>query len=270
MLRSYEGTVAVVTGAASGLGRALAQELTARKCHLALIDVDAAGLAKTAEELSCPGITITSHCADVSVDHAMEQVAAAVQRAHGAAHLLVNNAAISASAGFASTSAEAFERIIRVNFFGVVHGCRAFLPLLEKSGQAQILNVASCFAWVGYPGKTAYASSKGAIRAFSESLRLELTARGIGVTILYPGPLATAIVRHGMADSEERRAREEQFLVRRGKNVDRVARRCLDKLVGNPARIVMSLDYRLLDALARCSEPLASRIVAWAARRAGF
>lgn len=270
MLRSYEGRVAVVAGAASGLGRALAEELAARKCHLALIDIDAAGLAKTAEELGRLGITITSHCADVSGDHAMERVATAVQRAHGAAHLLINNAAISASASFANTSAEAFERIIRVNFFGVVHGCRAFLPLLEKSGQAQILNVASCFAWVGYPGKTAYASSKGAIRSFSESLRLELAARGVGVTILYPGPLATAIIRNGIADSEERRAREEQFLVRRGRNVDSVACRCLDKLLGNPGRIVMSLGYRLLDALVRCSPPIASRIVGWGARRAGF
>ena len=157
-----------------------------------------------------------------------------------------------------------------MNFFGVVHCCRAFLPLLEKSGQGQILNVASCFAWVGYPGNTAYASSKGANRAFSESLRLELADRGVGVTILYPGPLATAIVRNGIADSEEGRAREEPFFVRRGRNVNRVACRCLDKLPGNPNRIVMSLDYRLLDALVRCSAPLASRIVGWTARRAGF
>src|SRR5690348_1221310 len=112
MLRSYKGRVAVVTGAARGLGRAFAQALAARQCHLALVDIDAPELTKTAEQLSRPGITISSHCADVGSGQAMEEVALAVQRAHGTAHLLINNAAISASSGFTGMNAEAFERII--------------------------------------------------------------------------------------------------------------------------------------------------------------
>lgn len=100
----------------------------------------------------------------------------------------------------------------------VARGCRVFLPqLLETRGQ--ILNVSSCFAWVGYPRKTAYAASKGAMRAFSQCLRMELAGSGVAVTELYPGPLATAIVRRGGVDSEEMRAREEAFLARRGATV---------------------------------------------------
>jgi NAD(P)-dependent dehydrogenase (short-subunit alcohol dehydrogenase family) len=262
--------VAVVTGAASGLGRALAGELVSRQCHLALLDVDVSSLQTATQELGGAGIKLTQHCVDVACEEAMKDAAADISRAHGAVHLLINNAAVSASAAFDATTSEAFERILRVNFFGVVHGCRAFLPLLQKHGEGQILNVSSCFAWLGYPRKTAYATSKAAIRGFSESLRLELADREVGVTLLYPGPLSTSLVRSGIAESEEGRAREEDFLRRRGARVDRVARCCLDRLLDNPARIVMSLDYRMMDAMARLSPGLANRVMGWGARRARF
>jgi len=142
--------------------------------------------------------------------------------------------------------------------------------LLQKHAEGQILNVASCFAWLGYPGKTAYASSKGALRAFSESLRLDLAKTGVGVTLLYPGPLQTFLVHRGMSDSEERRKREEQFLMRRGLPPQRVARQCLEKLLTNPSRIVIGLDYRLLDVLARLSPRLADRAIQFGATRVGF
>jgi NAD(P)-dependent dehydrogenase (short-subunit alcohol dehydrogenase family) len=270
MLRAYKARVAVVTGAARGLGRALAEELAVRECNLALVDVDSPALTKTAQDLNRAGVRITHHYADVASEEAIGRVVAEVLAAHGEAHLLINNAAVSASASFAHTSAEVFERIIRVNFLGVVLGCRAFLPLLQRQAEGQILNVASCFAWMGYPGKTAYSSSKGAVRVFSESLRLELADCGIGVTVLYPGPLSTSLVRDGYSDSEERRTREDQFLVRRGKRMERVVKRCLDELLGNPDRIVTSIDYRLMDALVRLSPRLASRAMGFVAARTEF
>jgi len=185
-------------------------------------------------------------------------------------HLVINNAAVSATCSFTDTRPADFEWIMRVNFLGVVYGCRIFLPYLLERGEGQIVNVASCFAWLGYPGKTAYASSKAAVRAFSESLRLELANRGIGVTLLYPGPLQTGLVRSGICDSESRREREEKFLKRRGLRVERVARQCFDDLLSNPGRIVIGLDYRLMDLLARFSPRLASRAMAIAAARAAF
>ena len=116
--------MAVVTGAARGLGRALAEELAVRECNLALVDVDSSELTKTAQELNRAGVRITHHCADVASPEAMGRIAAEVLAAHGAVHLLINNAAVSASASFAETSADVFERIIRVNF----PGCRPWLP----------------------------------------------------------------------------------------------------------------------------------------------
>jgi short-subunit dehydrogenase len=145
-----------------------------------------------------------------------------------------------------------------------------FLPLLQERSQGQILNVSSCFAWLGYPRKTAYASSKGALRAFSESLRCETGESGVGVTVLYPGPLHTSLVRSGISESAEQRDREERFLLNRGIPLERVARLSLDRLVTNPARIVIGVDYRLLDALSRVSPALAARVMRFASQRAGF
>ena len=270
MISAYRDRVAVVTGAANGLGRALAKELAARRCHLALIDTDGSALAKVSEELARTEVVVTHHCVDVGSEQAIQRVAAEIESTHRTVHLVINNAAVSASASFANTGATEFERILRVNFFGAVYGCRAFLPFLQSHAQGQILNVGSCFAWLGYRGKTAYSSSKGALRAFSESLRLDLAGSGVGVTVLYPGPLNTSLVCDGISDCEQRKKREEQFLKTRGLPVERVVRCCLDQLLGNPARIVIGFDYHLLDMLARLSPRLAGRVMAFAARRTGF
>ena len=270
VLREYSERVAVITGAANGLGRALARELAARKCRLALVDIDSSALLEVREALAQPGLAVTHHHADVGSEQALQRAAVEIASAHGNVHLVINNAAISASAGFNNTSAAEFVRIIRVNFFGTVYGCRTFLPFLQKHTEGHFLNVASSFAWMGYPGKTAYASSKGALRSFSESLRLELAGSGIGVTLLYPGPLNTQLVRSGISDSVQRRQLEAAFLTRRGLPTERAARRCLDELLTNPGRIAVGLDYRLLDMLARLSPRLAGWAMGFASARAGF
>jgi len=270
MLNQYSGRVAVITGAANGLGRALATELAGRKCHLALVDIDDVGLERVREKLVPSGVKVTVHCADVGSEPAMRAAADEIERSHANVHLVINNAAVSASVPFAAMAGAEFERVLRVSFYGVVYGCRAFLPFLLKHARGQILNVASCFAWLGYPNKTAYAASKGAVRSFSESLRLELAESGVGVTLLYPGPLNTALVRNGICDSESRRNREQQFLITRGLPLERVARRCLDRLLANPSRIVLGRDYLLLDAMARLSPRMGARAMALVAARAGF
>ena len=270
MVRQYDGKVAIITGAASGLGRALAKELAGRRCHLALVDIDAPRLAETKQELSRPGIVVSAHCSDVGLEQDLERAAAEIEGMHGTVHLLINNAAVSASASFLNTSSGHFDHVMRVNFCGVVYCCRIFLPLLLRHGEGQILNISSCFAWVGYPRKTAYASSKAAIRAFSESLRWEIADYGVGVTVLYPGPLNTSIVRNGFSDSADSQEREQEFLRSRGLPLGAVAKRSLDRLRTNPSRIVIGADYRLMDLLGRLSPGLASRVTQFTSRRFGF
>jgi NAD(P)-dependent dehydrogenase (short-subunit alcohol dehydrogenase family) len=131
MVCNYQGRVAVITGAGRGLGRALSKELAARNCNLALVDLDSSALANTKKELTRPGIVVTDHCADVSSEQSLELVATDVKNVHGAQHLLINNAGVSASASFQNTGATEFERIMWVNFLGVMYGCRVFLPLLQ-------------------------------------------------------------------------------------------------------------------------------------------
>jgi short-subunit dehydrogenase len=270
VLRDYSGKVAVVTGAASGLGRAFAHELASRHCNLALIDVDSQRLATVGKALENSAAVVTQHCVDVASYSAMESVASAVVRHHQGVHFLINNAGVSVSSQFLSTDRVAFERVLAVNYLGMVYGCRLFLPLLQRQAEAQILNVSSCFAWVGYPGKTAYAASKAAVRAFSECLRLELADTTVGVTVLYPGVVRTNLVRSGACDSPEKHHREGAFLQSRGAAPERVVKRCLDAVKRNPHQIVIGRDYHLLDALARLSPALAAKLIHAAARRQAF
>jgi NAD(P)-dependent dehydrogenase (short-subunit alcohol dehydrogenase family) len=267
--RSYKDREAVVTGAASSPGRALAVELAARGAHLALLDMDSAVLSELPPRLAGTGVRVSCHAVDVACEAQVAAAAGGVATTHGAVQLLVNNAGISSSRYFERTTPEDFEEIVKVNFLGAVYACRAFLPLL-KSSYGQVLNVARSFAWHGYAGKTAYASSKGALWAFRECLRLEPASGGVGVTVLYSGPMHTGIVRRGGAESQEHRTREGDFLERAGIPVEKVARAALNRLLNNPGRIVVGWRYRMLDLMARFSPGLTERAAAAGARLLRF
>jgi NAD(P)-dependent dehydrogenase (short-subunit alcohol dehydrogenase family) len=218
-LLKLEGRTAVVTGAASGIGRAIATSLAKRGCHLALADVDDDGLQGTAAEIAAGGVRVSRHHLDVADAAAVAAFPSRVTGEHAGVDILVNNAGVALGGTFEQTAEADFEWLFAINFWGVVRMTRAFLPLLHKSEEARIVNISSVFGLIAPPGQTAYAASKFAVRGFSESLRHELARTNIGVTVVHPGGIATAIsknarVARSIPEDEvaERRERAKAFL----------------------------------------------------------
>jgi NAD(P)-dependent dehydrogenase (short-subunit alcohol dehydrogenase family) len=217
---NLKGRTAVVTGAAGGIGRAIAVSLARRGCHLALADIDEAALAHTAAEISAnkvPGkaqdtIRISRHHLDVSDRAAVAALPAQVAAEHGGADILVNNAGVALGGTFSEVAESDFDWLFGINFWGVVQMTRAFLPLLHKSEEARLVNMSSLFGLIAPPGQTAYCASKFAVRGFSESLRHELAGTRIGVTVVHPGGVATSIAKNarqpgGMSEADVEKQR---------------------------------------------------------------
>ena len=192
---ALRGGVAVITGAASGIGAALAVELARRGMHLALVDLNAAGLETTATQARAAGVTVSTHAMDIADHAAVAALPAAVLARHGRVTVLVNNAGVALGGLFSQIEAADFDWLMAINFGATVRLTRAFLPVLEREAAAQVVNVSSIFGIIAPPAQTAYAASKFAVRGFSESLRHELEMNGspVGVTIVHPGGVRTAI-----------------------------------------------------------------------------
>jgi NAD(P)-dependent dehydrogenase (short-subunit alcohol dehydrogenase family) len=211
-----KGRTAVVTGAAGGIGRAIAVSLARRGCHLAVADIDDAALAHTAAAISDnqtqDGVRMSRHYLDVADRAAVAALPAQVAAAHGGVDVLVNNAGVALGGTFLEGAESDFDWLFGINFWGVVQMTRAFLPLLQKSEEARLVNMSSLFGLIAPPGQTAYCASKFAVRGFSESLRHELAETRIGVTVVHPGGVATSIAKNarlpaGMSEAEVARQR---------------------------------------------------------------
>jgi NAD(P)-dependent dehydrogenase (short-subunit alcohol dehydrogenase family) len=190
------GKTAIITGAASGIGRAIACSLARRGCHLALADLNEAGLAETASLAVAQGLRITCHRLDVADKLAVAAFPAVVSAAHPGVDILVNNAGVALGGSFDEVSEADFEWLFDINFWGVVRMTRAFMPILKASQGAQIVNISSLFGLIAPPGQTAYSASKFAVRGFSMALRHELAGTNIGVTTVHPGGVATSIAKN--------------------------------------------------------------------------
>ena len=202
-MNTLQGRVAAITGAASGIGRELAYALTQKGCHVALADVDEAGLQETAQQVQTLGGHASVHRVDVSDEAQVQAFADATLKTHGAVHLLFNNAGVTYSGTFLEHDRAQWDRILGTNLMGVIYGCRAFLPHLLAADEAHIINISSIFGIIGVPGQSAYCTSKFAVRGFSESLWIELSQSQVGVTVVHPGGIATGIAANsGYANPE--------------------------------------------------------------------
>jgi NAD(P)-dependent dehydrogenase (short-subunit alcohol dehydrogenase family) len=190
------GKTAVVTGAAGGIGRAVSCSLARRGCHLALADVNEAGLAETAALAGTQGLRVTTHRLDVADRQAIAAFPDVVSASHPGVDILVNNAGVAVGGAFDQVAEADFDWLFDINFWGVVRMTRAFMPLLRASQGAQLVNISSLFGLIAPPGQTAYCASKFAVRGFSESLRHDLEGSHIGVTTVHPGGIATSIAKN--------------------------------------------------------------------------
>jgi NAD(P)-dependent dehydrogenase (short-subunit alcohol dehydrogenase family) len=216
---SLKGRTAVITGAAGGIGRGIALALGQRGCHLALVDVNREALDEVGGELMRLGVRVSLHHADIAQAAEITALPEAVRDIHGGADLVFNNAGVALAGQFEQVAEQDFEWLLSINLLGVVRMSRAFLPLLKAAPEGRLVNVSSLFGLIAPPGQTAYATSKFAVNGFSQALRHELVGSSVGVTIVYPGGVATGIARHargqeGLTDAQaaERRARLERLL----------------------------------------------------------
>src|SRR5262245_19093223 len=250
-MRRLENRVAVVTGAGSGIGRATSLELAQAGCELALVDLKPEPLAETSAAIERLGRRATEHVVDVSDKAQMHALVNEITREHGAVHVLVNNAGVAVTATFEEHSLEDFEWVIGINFWGVVYGCKFFLPVMREADEAHIVNISSVFGFVGMPLNSSYCASKFAVRGFSEALRAELTGSQVGVTSVHPGGVATNIVRdsrvaekgfEGLHASSVRRFKSMLPPEQAGRAIVRGIRR-------NAARVLITREAYLIDAL---------------------
>jgi short-subunit dehydrogenase len=252
-----DGRTAVVTGAACGIGRAIAVSLARRACNVALADIDEVGMAETAELVRGNGVHVSRHRLDVGDRVAVAEFPEIVADEHSGVDVLVNNAGVAVGGTFEQVADEDFEWLFEINFWGVVRMTRAFLPMLRASEDARVVNISSAYGLVAPPEQAAYAASKFAVRGFSEALRHELAHSGIGVSVVHPGGIATSIaekarVPAGVTEEEiERRRAKYRKLLRlppeiAGEAIVRgIERRQSRILVGSDAKVI-SLIARLL------------------------
>ncbi|MGI9602361.1 MAG: SDR family NAD(P)-dependent oxidoreductase [Acidimicrobiales bacterium] len=272
----FAGRVAAITGAGSGIGRALSVELARRGCHIALSDVDEAGLTETRARAEKAGsVTITDHLVDVADREAVERWADTVVAEHGSVNLIINNAGVALTASVESTSYDNLRWLMDINFFGVVHGTKAFLPHLKATGDGHVVNISSVFGLVGIPSQSAYNAAKFAVRGFTEALRLELDAEdcGVSATTIHPGGIKTNIVQNGRWEDDDevsgaqRDEAASQFEQAARTSPERAAVQILRAVEKNKRRAMIGADAHVFDLGARLPPWAYQRIIGRIGRR---
>jgi short-subunit dehydrogenase len=258
-MTAIRGAAAAVTGAASGIGRALALELAARGCDLALADRDEAGLRTLAAEIGrAHPQKVTVHRVEVSDPDQIASFAQAAIQDHPGLNIVVNNAGVALLGQFDEIAQAQMEWLMNINFWGVVHGTRAFLPHLARQREAHIVNLSSIFGIIAPPGQTAYCAAKFAVRGFSECLRheLQMAASPVRLLVVHPGGIATNIARNsatgtGITDNARRAESIDRFdhAARTAPAV--AARRIVEAIEKNAPRLLIGADARFADLLQR-------------------
>ncbi|MBN9116051.1 MAG: SDR family oxidoreductase [Pandoraea sp.] len=276
-MKTFTDKVAAITGAGSGMGRSLALELARRGAHLALSDIDEAGVTDTAIACRAFGVRVTSQRLDVADREAVFDWAREAAAAHGKVNLIFNNAGVSLSVPVATARHEDFTWLMDINFWGVVHGTQAFLPYLSASGDGHVVNTSSLFGLIAMPTQSAYNASKFAVRGFTEALRMELDLANapVSCTCVHPGGVATKIVQASRIDDSIAALTGVDALTHRQRanqlidvtSADDAARQMLAGVERNARRVLVGPDARRVDKLARLLGARYQGMVVWFYRR---
>jgi NAD(P)-dependent dehydrogenase (short-subunit alcohol dehydrogenase family) len=261
----FAGKLVVISGAASGIGRATALLFARASAKLCVCDVASEALPALEAELLAAGASMAQAFAvDVASREQMAKFRDAVLH-HGAPDVLINNAGVGLAGGFLATTLEDWDWIVSINLWGVVHGCHYFAPLMAERGAGQIINIASAAGFYNSEAMTAYGTTKYAVVGLSEALRAELGPRGVGVSVICPGFVATPIVSsmrlRGPEYPESERARIQRFYQRRNYAPERVAQAVLRAARHNPALLPVTAEAWALYLLKRAAPNLTRRVV---------
>lgn len=264
-MKNFSNKVAAITGAASGIGRALALELAQQGCHVALSDVDQAGLAETATQAAAFGVKVTQQTLDVADRDAVHQWADTVVKDHGSVNMIFNNAGVALGGTVAKTDYKDYEWIININMWGVVYGTKAFLPYLQQAEEGHVINISSIFGIFAQPTQSAYNMSKFAVRGFTESLRqeLDISKHNVSATCVHPGGIKTNIAKNARMNSsvgeltggDAEKARQ-QFDAMFMTTPEKAAKVILQGVNKNKRRVLIGPDAKVLDIMQR-SLPMA-------------
>jgi short-subunit dehydrogenase len=249
------GGVAVITGAASGIGAALAANLAARGSNLAVADRNGEGLARVAAAARQTGVTVSEHVLDVADADAIAVLPESVLAAHGRVTVLVNNAGVALGGTFAQVTLDDFAWLFDINFWATVRLTKAFMFALQQEPAAHIVNVSSLFGLVAPPGQAAYCASKFAVRGFSEALRHELLGGPVTLTVVHPGGVRTAIASSARVpqgvDPEEARAAAKEFEKLLVTKPEDAAEQIARAIVARQKRLLIGGDARMVDRIQR-------------------
>ncbi len=275
-MKTFKDKVAAITGAGSGIGRALAMNLARQGAHLALSDINEATVHETARRARELGVRVTSAKLDVSDRAAVYAWADAVVADHGHVNLIFNNAGVAVGSTVEGVSYEDFEWIMGINFWGVVYGTKAFLPHLRASGEGHVINISSIFGIIAVPGNGTYNASKFAVRGFTEALREELDMMDgtVSATCVHPGGIKTNIARdsrfsdnmNGFLVKDEKSGKEnfEKAFMTSPAKAASIILRAVNK---NQRRVLVGPDAVGLDLLARTFGGVYQRFVVAGAKR---
>jgi NAD(P)-dependent dehydrogenase (short-subunit alcohol dehydrogenase family) len=274
-MKDFDGRVAAITGAGSGIGRALAEELARRGAHLALSDIDEIGLAETVARCEGSAVKVTSQRLDVADREAVYAWADQVVDEHGSVNLIFNNAGVALGATIESMSYEDFEWLMNINFWGVVHGTKAFLPHLKASGEGHVVNLSSVFGLLSIPSQSAYNAAKFGVRGFTDALRIELEIEPCGVssTTVHPGGIKTNIARNARMDSsvaplagstDEARSGFDKVAMT---TPEKAARQILAAVEADKRRALIGPDAKVLDLISRLPAGVYQKAIVRGARR---